>query len=392
MNRTIRRTLLALSVVAAISVLRVDPQRAALAFGPPAAHANIFSDVADALKKVGELTAKIAQYTTGEMARIISAFRQGPHGLLRYVIEKLPGPLAAPAKIVEAMVFGGGSLVDRLKRAGEALLDELKSIINSVKNAITSGIDKVVKPLLAQVQQFINDKVLTPAISGLTSFLGGQLDSVIAKVAGAILGKTDRLQKQADGLLGALDAVASGDMSAVNAQLAAFNTNIDTIGQDAVNMALDLGLNWLRGKVVAFVMKGVDKLMQMVWKWAYQGVAAARNAVQGLVGSVPFAGGVLAGVVGVLIDQGWELLKGKVNEFIEGQVNRLADMAMGKAKELLSGVAGSVGGALQGLVNALRGPLQTIAQKVKEKIEPIVGKYRAVVVALQKLRDKRARK
>ena len=155
-----------------------------------------------------------------------------------------------------------------------------------------------------------------------------------------------------------------------------------------MTFALDYGLGWLRGKAVTFVMKNVDKFMQKVWSWAYKGVSIARNAVQGAVGSIPFVGGALAVVLGVLIDEGWNLLKGKVDEFIETAVNNLADSAMGAAKNMLSGLAGKAGGALQGLVDALKGPLQTISTKVRERVLPILEKYRAVVSRLQKLATK----
>jgi hypothetical protein len=343
--------------------------------------------LAQLLAKVGELTKKLAEFTTGQIVEVISAAKEGPLGLLKWVANKMPPPIG---KVVNALFFEGGSFVDRLKKVGAILLDGLKSLVDGVKRGMQEGIDKVVKPLVAQVTGFIEKSVLGPALEGVAGLVQGEIDDIASQVAGAILGRTEGLQARIGSLAGAIEGVANGDMSAVNSQLAAYNTSIDTVGQDVVNMALEYGLGWVRGKAVTFVMKNVHKLMDQVWRWAYTGVSAARNAVQGAVGSIPFAGGVLAAAVGFLIDQAWDLLKGKVDEFLEEQVNKFAEFAMSKAKEALSGPAARAGGFLQKLVDGLRGPLQIVAQKVKALTDPILSKYRAVVAKLQAIRDKGA--
>ena len=349
---------------------------------------NWIKEQAEKLKKllaqVGELGKKLASFATGEIGKLIKAFKGGLKGLLKYAADKLPGPAG---KIIDAAFLQGGSLMDRLKRVGQLLLGDLKKLIDGVKNGMKNGIDKVVKPLVAKARDFILNTVMKPAISALGGLLNNEIDKVVERVAANILGRTENLRGQIDKLGGIIDAVANGEQG-VNDKLASFGTSIDTIGQDIVNFALDYGLGWLRGKAVTFVMKNVDKFMQKVWSWAYKGVSIARNAVQGAVGSIPFVGGALAVVLGVLIDEGWNLLKGKVDEFIETAVNNLADSAMGAAKNMLSGLAGKAGGALQGLVDALKGPLQTISTKVRERVLPILEKYRAVVSRLQKLAKK----
>jgi len=100
------------------------------------------------------------------------------------------------------------------------------------------------------------------------------------------------------------------------------------------------------------------------------------------------AQGALAAALGLLVDEGWNLLKGKVDGFIEDSINKLADMAMNKAKSMLAGVADKAGGALQGFVNALRGPLGKITEQVRAKVMPILEKYRSVVAKLQTLAAK----
>jgi phage-related protein len=267
------------------------------------------------------------------------------------------------------------------------LLGDLKKLIDGVKNGMKNGIDKVVKPLVAKARDFILNTVMKPAISALGGILSKEIDKVVERVAANILGRTEGVRGQLDKLGGIIEAVASGEQG-INDKLAGFNMSIDTLGKDVVNFAVDYGLGWLRGKAVTFVMGKIQKLMDKVWSWAYKGVSIARNAVQGAVGTIPFVGGVLAATLGLLIDEGWNLLKGKVDEFIETAVNNLADSAMGAAKNMLSGLTGKAGGALQGLVNALRGPLQTISNKVKERVMPILEKYRAVVSRLQKLAAK----
>lgn len=354
---------------------------------PTQANANVITKIKDALSKIGDLKRKLAEFATGEIKRVIDAFKKGPKGLMEYALNKIPGPIG---KVLSALILGGGNIGERLKRAGQALISELKKFVDSAKNGIKNTVDKLVKPLFNKAKEFITNTVLKPAMEGLGALIRNGLDSVIEKVASAVLGKSEAFREKLDGIVGALDAVAAGDTSAVNAKLAAYNVSVETMGKDVVNLALDYGLGWVRGKVVAFVMKKVNKLMQKVWTWAYRGVSAARNAVQGAVGSVPFAGGVLAAFVGFLIDQGWEFLKGKVNEFIEAQVNKLADLAAGKARELLSGPAAKAGGAIQWLVDKIRGPLQEIAQKVKAKIAPVLSQYKGLVAKLEKLRDKRS--
>ena len=354
---------------------------------PTQAHANVITDIKNALSKIGDLKRKLAEFATGEIKRVLEAFKKGPKGLMEYALNKIPGPIG---KVLSALILGGGSIAERLKRAGQALLSELKKLVDGVKNGIKNTIDKLVKPLFEKAKEFVSNTVLKPAMNGLGALIRGGIDTVVEKVAGAVLGKSEAFREKLDGIVGALDAVAAGDTSGVNAKLAAYNLSVENLGNQAVEMALDYGLAWVRGKVVAFVMKNVNKLMQKVWTWAYRGVSLARNAVQGAVGSIPFAGGVLAAFVGFLIDQGWDFLKSKVDEFIENQITKLADLAAGKAKELLSGVAGKAGSAIQWLVDKIRGPLQEIAQKVKAKLDPVLGQYRGLVSKLERLRDKRA--
>lgn len=353
--------------------------------GVQQARASVFDDISNALNKIGSLGKQIAEFTTGEMAKLISAFKSGPEGLMKYVLEKIPGA----GKIIEAFMFGGGSLADRLKRAGETLLSELKSLVDGAINAIKTGFNNTLAPIITKAKEFITEKVLKPALDGLTNLISGEIDHIAEKVASMILAKTDRAQGMIDSVAGALDSVASGDFSAVDKKLAGYNTSLDTIGQDAVNMAIEYGLEWLRGKIVPFVMTNVHKLLKMVWDWAYKGVAIARNAIQGLVGSIPFAGAALAPIVGGLIDEGWKLLKGKVEDFVDTQINSLADMAMGAAKNFLAGPASKAGGIIQSLVEMIKGPLQTIATKVKAKVDPIMAQYRNVIASLKKVRDKK---
>jgi hypothetical protein len=98
---------------------------------------------------------------------------------------------------------------------------------------------------------------------------------------------------------------------------------------------VEYAVDWARGQALSFVLGNLHRLLKHFWGWAYQGVSAARNAVQGIVGSVPFAGGVLAAALGAAVDFAWGELTKLVERVIDGVVRNVADLAFGKLKEEL---------------------------------------------------------
>lgn len=315
----------------------------------------------------------------------------GPGNLrtkIKNAAQALLSGLPKPIPDIVKSLLGPGGWKEKMKKIGDAVLALLKSAIDSAKKKLKAAIDKVFKPVVNKVRDFIVKTVIRPAAQGLSSIVRRGLDAVVERVAAAILGRTEKMRGQADALIAALDSMAAGNFSAVNAKLAAYNTNLDSVGRDATKLALEYGLEFVRGKAVAFVLKKVEGLMKKVWQWAWVPVSAAQKAIVGAVGTIPIAGGVLAAAAATLIELGWNTLKGKVEQFIEDQVNKIADIAMARAREALSGPAARAGGALQAIVNAIKGPLQSIAQKVQAKIKPVLDRYRSVVARLKKVRDR----
>ena len=281
--------------------------------------------------------------------------------------------------------------------------------------AITFGIRTAMKFLLPKIIMGVGDlhgkaknskvsQVMNSVIKFLMDALGaggglllqfiknpetkGKIMEVFRKIADV----SGKINKGIEGALKVAEAVRTGNFTTIEKALAARSELPSKLGKEDMKKMLNGLLTFARDQLWLLFYKLLRKLTQKLEMFMDRAFDVPRNALIGAVGTIPFAGGVLAGAlnygIGVLLDF--------IKEQISGAIHKSAEILMKDQwndiqQHLVKKLTGSKAGRkatknvleLIKTVGSLAGQLNKQMQIAQQGIQGTIGSL--VSTALDKL-------
>lgn len=358
----------------------------------------------DKAKSAGE--AEFNKYSS-----LITAATDGDlKDLVKYAVEQLPVDKFPILKPLVNAVLAKGSWADKFKAAGASIMDALKTELQTAVDTLKAGANGLTKWTntaetsfknkliesfksqlsaadantlkaqaatknlaelgLALFKNIVKAKLIDPVLNKVDGWKQDAIAFVVDKLVGKVTDASARL----DALNGIATDLANGKKADAATKCDAAKLTMETL----LAGVRDLAFNWLRDKAVGALVPQLMKVVNELLDLAYVGVAAARTALQTAVGEIPFAGGFLAGAVGVAIDAVWKVGKDALTTYvIEPALTDLLNTGFDKIATA-TGLAKFVLDKLNSVVTAVKADAAT-------KLQPYLDKHNAVVTQLKVL-------
>jgi hypothetical protein len=271
------------------------------------------------------------------------------------------------------------------KHMKERLLQLWDELVIKPVNKAKEALEAAVNGVRASAEGLLRDHVITPAMKwAIDKVFGDKTYEKVVDIANKILGSVEKAQARDGAAQEALEALAERDLAKFDAAFGRYEAQIaDLKGMRAggllsgvVDYAQDRLTDFIRGKAVDLFNNVFDKFEIPL--------DAIKTAAVTSLGSIPFAGGILAGLADFIITEGIRWLREKAVEFVAQKVVELVTPLLNNLSAALKKVVGRAEGFLQPIIDALR----PVLADVNQRVATMVASYERVAA---KLKEARAR-
>lgn len=279
--------------------------------------------------------------------------------------------------VMDAAAREGQKMVNAAKKGWEDLGKWASSAFDNAKRDLNSKVMGLVGGAIKALTTWVDNNVLNPALGMIEGAANGAItwlvDQTVNRLVGSkIMDGLNKLMQQGqsglNAFLGFLDKLEKGEM---------------------VDAAFDVLMEWVRdaGFGVAWAHAGglVKKALDMLTA----GIKTGGQALVAALGSVPGAGGLLAGAATVVLDTVLGFLTETASGEIGKQLKNFFTSTLNGARDtikkaLAAGAKAGRGGvtAVNTLIAKINGVFQKMMQLVKSRVN--LGQYRNMAQKLAK--------
>jgi hypothetical protein len=291
------------------------------------------------------------------------------------------------AALVAATLFGW-SIASRDARAGlldnpvqwvwentqKPLLDKIKESIMAPIEAAKAKLQAIIESAKKALEDLFMENVILPGLRwAIERIIPGGAEG-LKKVQNAIaryIGKIDAMIERAESIADAALAIVERSPTRLRSAGEKLEGVIEKLKSLNLQKLVEIVVGIWSEKLAQFVKSKAIQLLEKAWQLIEKPINAGKQMAIAAVGSIPFCGGVLSGVVNVLVTSGLKFLRNAVFEFVGNKAAELATTGLQKVGEWIAKGAGAVDRWLEPIRNAMR----PLLDKALEMLKPLLATY-----------------